>query len=109
MVYTAQNVEGPLDWLIKGSEIDFAVRLSRMAPAGGVVMCQNTALQATPGAEVREMAPVVTRGGVSKGTFLLKRLTTAVALTAPLGQDLPARAFPPPPGEFERTEEEVRN
>lgn len=108
VVYTDQNVEGPLDWLIKGSEIDFAVRLSRMAPVGSVVMCQNTALEAQPGAEVREMAPVVTRGGLSRGTFLLKRLTASVALSAPIGQSLPAAPFPARP-ELERTQKELRH
>jgi len=74
VVYTDHNVEGPLDWLIRGSDIDFAVRLSRIAPLGGIVMCQNTALHAQPAASVYDLARISSRGGKSVQTFLLKNL-----------------------------------
>jgi serine/threonine protein kinase len=75
VVFTDQNVEGPLDWLIRGSEIDFAVRLSRLAPIGGVLMCQQTALRAQPEAKLHEMARVNARGNRPTGTFLLKEIS----------------------------------
>ena len=84
VVYTDLNVEGPLDWLIKGSDIDFAVRLSRIAPVGGVVMCQNTAIRSQPSATVYEVAPVAARGGRKVQTFLLKSL---VGLSVESSQD----------------------
>ncbi len=88
VVHTDQNVEGPLDWLIHGSEIDFALRLSRLAPVGGVLMCQQSALRAQPEAELHEMARVTSRGGTSVGTFLLRELAYLSGLGRP--EELPA-------------------
>ncbi len=88
VVHTDQNVEGPLDWLIHGSEIDFALRLSRLAPVGGVLMCQQSALRAQPEAELHEMARVTSRGGTAVGTFLLRELTYLSGVGRP--EELPA-------------------
>lgn len=76
VVHTDQNVEGPLDWLIQGSEVDFAVRLSRLAPVGGVLLCEQSALRAQPEAKLSEMARVSSRGGAAAGTFLLQDLAS---------------------------------
>ena len=96
VVYTDQNVEGPLDWLIHGSEVDLAVRLSRLSPVGGVLLCQNTALRAMPAAELHEMARLVRRGGLSVGTFLLRNLSTSLATEETgLTAALPALAVKP--------------
>jgi serine/threonine protein kinase/class 3 adenylate cyclase len=74
LVYSDQNVEGPLEWMIRGSEVDFAARLSRVAPVGGVLLCENTALRCQPLASLHEIAPMVTRGGRSVATYLLRNL-----------------------------------
>ncbi len=77
VVHTDQNVEGPLDWLIQGSEVDFAVRLSRLAPVGGVLLCEQSAVRAQPEAMLHEMAKVNARGGAAAGTFLLRELVVS--------------------------------
>ena len=73
-VYSDANVEGPLDWLIKGSQLDFSARLSRVAPTGGVVVCQDTALEASPHAQVMELARMNARGSRTVQAFLLQSL-----------------------------------
>ena len=79
LVYSDTNVDGPLDWLIKGSQLDFSMRLSRIAPVGGVVMCQDTALEAQPDAQVLELARINARGNRSVQTYLLQGLAAQVA------------------------------
>ncbi len=91
VVHTDQNVEGPLDWLIKGSEVDFAVRLSRLAPIGGVLLCEQSAVRAQPEAVLHEMARVNSRGGAAAGTFLLRELNIATNLDE-VDVDLPLAA-----------------
>ncbi len=88
VVHTDQNVEGPLDWLIQGSEVDFALRLSRLAPVGGVLLCEQSALRAQPEAQLSEMARVESRGGAAAGTFLLRELNYSSELGRP---EVPAR------------------
>ena len=73
-VYADAAVEGPLDWMIKGSRIDLAVRLSRLAPPGGVITCQETAMHAQPDAKMCSLEPLSTRGGEVIETFLLQGL-----------------------------------
>jgi serine/threonine protein kinase len=105
VVHTDQNVEGPLDWLIQGSEVDFAVRLSRLAPIGGVLLCEQSAVRAQPEAVLHEMARVNSRGGAAASTFLLREINIAtdreqadapaplVAAMVPIG-DSPATLDP---------------
>ena len=101
VVHTDQNVEGPLDWLIQGSEVDFALRLSRLAPVGGVLLCAQSALRAQPEAKLHEMARVEARGGAAAGTFLLRDLDYTSAVGRP---EAPARmlAAALPEGQEER-------
>jgi len=86
LVYSDGKRGGPVDWLVKGSELDFAVRLSRVAPVGAVVTCETTALVAQPDANVVELATIKARGARKVRTFLLRSVQSsaeALQATAP--------------------------
>ncbi len=92
-VYFNQSADGPLDWLIKGSSVDLAVRLSRIAPPGGVLACDATMAAARSFTTGQELAGISARGGAKVRTFLVQELsvrpqTVALlldALCAPMG------------------------
>ncbi len=96
-VFTDDKVEGPLDWLIRGSQVDLAVRLSRVGPVGGVVTCQATTLLAHPNAETHPLARIMARGGKVIQTFLLTGVSAGEAKAEPDTSTAPA----PPPGRIE--------
>ena len=94
VVYSDGKLDGPLDWLVHGSEVEFAVRLSRVAPVGGVVTCETTALVAQPGADVVALAPLKARGSREVRSFLLKSVEVPDVPTHSLDLELSPPARP---------------
>ncbi|MBM4354379.1 MAG: hypothetical protein FJ109_11385 [Deltaproteobacteria bacterium] len=73
-VFFDRSTEGPLDWMIRGSSVDLAVRLSRIAPPGGVLACETTVDVARSWAAGHELAGISARGGTHIRTFLVQEL-----------------------------------
>jgi hypothetical protein len=83
-VFFDRGAEGPLDWLIRGSSVDLAVRLSRIAPPGGVLACEATLANVRSFASGQELAGVSARGGSKVRTFLIQELAVRPELVPPL-------------------------
>ncbi len=84
-VYADRASASTPEWLVRGSEIDVAVRLSRFCPTGGVMMCPHTVTGARSRVEVHHVAKLAARGGKRIPIHLLKALRApkTVDVTAP--------------------------
>ena len=84
-VYSDSSAGASPDWLVKGSEIDVAVRLSRFCPVGGIVLCPATVAGARQRVEIHHIAKLSARGGKRMPIHLLKSLRAPknLDLTAP--------------------------
>lgn len=85
-VYADRSSASTPEWLVRGSEIDVAVRLSRFCPVGGVMMCPHTVTGARNRVEVHHVAKLAARGGKRIPIHLLKaiRAPKTVDVSAPM-------------------------
>jgi class 3 adenylate cyclase len=71
-VYLDTDEDGPPDWMIRGSRIELAERLSRLCPEHAMVLCEETALRLSRLPAEQPLTSVATRWGDKVHTWLIR-------------------------------------
>ncbi len=71
-VYLDADEDGPPDWMIRGSRIELAERLSRLCPEHAMVLCEETALRLSRFPAGQPLTSVATRWGDKVHTWLIR-------------------------------------
>lgn len=88
-VFVDPDQDGPLDWMVKGSRLDLAVRLSRLAPIGSAVLCEETAMRTTRTDPLQSLPAVQTRDRNAIRTYLLRCADMDVTVRTPSTEHAP--------------------